>query len=147
MVKRIKRSPRRARWRYQRSGTQTVEMALVAPVILLLVFGSFEFSRVMMVRQALTNAAREGTRTACLVTTTNSADAEEAVRAALRAVVTDAANNTDIQITVEPSFTTAPPAGTTITTTVSVACSDISWLPPFFTAGATIRSSTSMDRE
>lgn len=138
---------RRRNWRHNRRGTQTVEMALVAPVIFLLVFGSFEFSRVMMVRQALTNAAREGARTASLVTTTSSDDAVAAVRAALRAVVTDAHSNPAIQITVSPTFTSAPPAGTTITTTVSVGCSEISWLPPFFTAGATISSSTSMERE
>ena len=55
---------RRARSR--RLGAATIEMAFIAPVIFAIVFGSVEFARVMMVRQSLTNAAREGCRHACL---------------------------------------------------------------------------------
>lgn len=54
--------PRRA----QRRGAAVVEMAVVAPLLLTLVFGIIEFSWMMSVQQTLTNAAREGCRTAVI---------------------------------------------------------------------------------
>lgn len=48
----------------RRRGAATVEMAVVAPVIFLLVIGAVEFGRVMMVSNVLTAAAREGARVA-----------------------------------------------------------------------------------
>jgi Flp pilus assembly protein TadG len=47
-----------------------VELAVVAPVLLTLVFGIIEFGWTMMVRQSLINAAREGCRAASLKYTT-----------------------------------------------------------------------------
>ena len=43
-----------------------VEMALVLPVLALLMVGLVEFSRVLMVQQVITNAAREGARAGAL---------------------------------------------------------------------------------
>jgi Flp pilus assembly protein TadG len=122
-------------------------MALVAPVILLLIFGSIEFARMMMVRQALTNAAREGCRTACLATTQADQAAKTEVRESLRGVIADATTTSDLRITIQPAFTTSPNSGTTITTSVEIDCEDVSWLPPFLTQGAQIRCSSSMNRE
>ena len=51
---------RRLSKRMTRRGTSAVEMALVAPVFLTLVVGIIEASRVGMVCQMLTTAAREG---------------------------------------------------------------------------------------
>ena len=48
----------------------TVEMAVVRPVLLTMLFGIIEFGWVFSVRQALTTAAREGARTAALPGTT-----------------------------------------------------------------------------
>ena len=45
-----------------RKGSAMVEMALVLPMFLLLMVGIVEFSRVLMVQQVITNAAREGAR-------------------------------------------------------------------------------------
>ncbi len=56
----------RIRQRRQRRGSATVEMAIVAPILLTLVFGIIEYGWVFTVRQALTNAAREGARVAIL---------------------------------------------------------------------------------
>lgn len=136
-----KRSYRRPR------GTVSVEMAMVAPVIFLMIFGSIEFGRMMMVRQALTNAARDGCRKACLVTTRDSKDAELVAREALIAVIQDATGNESLMVDVSPAFTQSPASGTAIKTTVEIACADVSWLPPFFTADARIRCSASMNRE
>lgn len=56
----------------RRRGAATVEMAVVAPLLLTLVFGIIEFSWMMSVQQSVTNAAREGCRTAALKGTTES---------------------------------------------------------------------------
>lgn len=130
-----------------RRGTVSIEMAMVAPVIFLMVFGSIEFGRMMMVRQALTNAARDGCRNVCLVTTRKSEDGANTVIDALKGVITNATSTDKLNIKFSPAFTSAPDRGTPITTTVEIKCSDVSWLPPFFTAGATIKSSATMDRE
>ena len=52
------------RWGKRDEGQAIVEFALVAPIFLLLVFGVVEFGRAWNVYQTLTDAAREGARTA-----------------------------------------------------------------------------------
>ncbi len=49
-----------------RRAAAAVEMAIVTPLLLTLVFGIIEYGWVFTVRQALVQAAREGARTACL---------------------------------------------------------------------------------
>jgi len=49
-----------------RRATAAVEMAVVTPFLLTLLFGIIEFGWVFSVRQALVTAAREGARTAAL---------------------------------------------------------------------------------
>jgi len=60
------------------AGQSLVEFAIVLPVLLALVIGIFEFGRAWNVYQVITNAAREGARTA-VVPTTESEDAVYAV--------------------------------------------------------------------
>jgi Flp pilus assembly protein TadG len=112
-----------------------------------MVFGSVEFARMMMVRQSLTNAAREGCRHACLVSTRKASESDQVVRDALQAVMHSTNNEKILRITFSPSFAEAPPTGTTITSTVEVDCEDVSWLPPFFCANTRIRATSSMIRE
>ena len=47
-------------------GTAVVELAVVLPLLLTIVFGIIEFGWVFMVRETLTNASREGCRVAVL---------------------------------------------------------------------------------
>jgi hypothetical protein len=57
--------PRRRRsWKH--FGAATVEMAIVTPLLLTILFGVIEYSYVFSVRQTLIHAAREGARTASL---------------------------------------------------------------------------------
>jgi Flp pilus assembly protein TadG len=60
-------------------GQALVEFALVAPVILLLVAGIFEFGRAWNAHQAVTDAAREGARAAVLADPLMTADSVRAV--------------------------------------------------------------------
>jgi len=53
------------RARRGRRGTSLVETAIALNVLLLLIFGIYEFSRLLMVRQLLDNAARGAARVAC----------------------------------------------------------------------------------
>jgi Flp pilus assembly protein TadG len=47
-------------------GSVLIEAALTLPFLILLIMGIFEFGRILMIQQALTNAAREGARVAAL---------------------------------------------------------------------------------
>ncbi len=133
------RSPRR--------GAAVVELAFVSPFILFLAFGAFEFFRMMMVKQALTNAAREGCRTAVLVTTESHQEAASVARSYLRGVVTEFADTNTLRISISPAFDNPPADGTPISTSIEVDCADVSWLPPMFLAGAKIRGRVTMQRE
>jgi Flp pilus assembly protein TadG len=48
--------------RKQRRGATAVEAAMVLPIFLIFLFGIMEYGRYVMMRQVLTNAAREGAR-------------------------------------------------------------------------------------
>lgn len=61
---------RRKSWKLL--GTATVEMAIVTPLLLTMLFGIIEYSWVFSVRQTLIHAAREGARTASLPGSTTS---------------------------------------------------------------------------
>jgi Flp pilus assembly protein TadG len=75
-----KRQPARGR-----RAAAAVEMAVVSSVGLLFLFGVFEYGRLLMVRQLLDNAAREGARYAVVHTydTTVVADTQQRVRTVL----------------------------------------------------------------
>lgn len=47
-------------------GQSLVEMAIILPLLVLLVFGVFEFGRIMFIRNTLNFAAREGARRASI---------------------------------------------------------------------------------
>jgi len=65
--------------RRRRRGAAVVEFAVILPLLLLLLFGIIEFGWVFMIRQTLTNAAREGVRVAVLQTS-SAADVQGRVR-------------------------------------------------------------------
>ena len=52
----------RLQWVGSQQGAAAVEMALLLPVLILLVFGTIEFGLFMYNQQVLTNASREGAR-------------------------------------------------------------------------------------
>lgn len=113
--------------RTTRSGVAAVEFALVAPIFFLLVFGLIEFGRMMMVQQALTNAAREGTRVAILATTKDGAAVETRMRNYLQSVLANAASG-DVRMTVPGNLGTVT-SGATLTVSVEVDYMDVSWVP------------------
>jgi Flp pilus assembly protein TadG len=133
--------------RGRRSGATTVEMAIVTPFFFFLVFGLVEFARMVMVQQALTNAAREGTRVAALATTTNQLDVDTAVRNFLSSSVTNATSSSIVTVTTNPASFGSLTSGTSITTTVSVNYSDVSWMPATFLGSSVLKGQATMVRE
>jgi Flp pilus assembly protein TadG len=115
------------RKRTTRSGVAAVEFALVAPIFFLLVFGLIEFGRMMMVQQALTNAAREGSRVAVLATTKNGSDVEARMRDYLESVMANASSG-DVRVTVPGNLGTVT-SGSTLTVSAEVDYMDVSWVP------------------
>lgn len=137
----------RGRSQKDRRGAAAIELAMVAPFVFLLVFASFEFSRMMMVHQALTNAAREGSRNAALATTQNTANSKTLILDKLRGVIRQDGGTPIIDVAFSHDDVSSLAPGTLITTKVEVQCADVSWLPPLFFAGAKIGSNSTMTKE
>src|SRR5437868_2703662 len=113
--------------RSRRRGAAIAEFAVVVPILVLLVFGMLEFSRVMMVEEVLVNAAREGARKATLPGSTT-----DNVNTVVSTYLTNSGINGAPNPTVSPDPSTAN-AGDAITVTVSVPFNKVSWLPvPMF---------------
>jgi Flp pilus assembly protein TadG len=120
-------------------------MALIAPVFVGLVMGIIESSRLGMVSQLLTIAAREGCRVAVI---------NGSSQAAVQARINEALAGSGVSVgTVTPttddgSAWTAAPKGTAITVSLSVPYSAVGWLkvPDFFKT-ATISASATLSSE
>lgn len=125
-----------------RTAAAVVEFAFVAPLLVMLTFGMLELGRVVMVKQLLINASREGARLAVLPAST----AEQVIDH----VTTDLANSSinGVSVTVDPPSLASAPAGSPVTVSVSVSASSVSWIPkPMFVFSQTIDAATTMRRE
>ena len=137
------RKPRRSRpWhRSNRKGTAAVELAIVAPVIIVLVMGTIEFGRAMVVLQVITNASRVAARSAVMPSGSSStaiAAAEEYAEAA-------GVSGLTIQVTPSPSSANV---GDAITSEVTVSYADNTWMPgDWFLGGVTLSASSVMAKE
>lgn len=108
-----------------RRGATAVEFAFCAPVLLMIVFGVIEFGRIFMVQNALTNAAKDGCRKAILATTRDI----NQVTAAVKRQINIVAPNKNCSISCVPSTLQNISTGTSVTVTVGVNYSDVSWVP------------------
>ncbi len=123
-------------------GAAVVEFAFVAPIMMLLTMGMLEMSRVVMVKQLMVNASREGARMAVLPGATT-VEVVDRVKDELAA-----GSVTGTTISVTPTNFEASPAGTPVKVFVSVPATSVSWIPnPVFTAQATIEAETAMRKE
>jgi hypothetical protein len=135
-------SATRSGGRDRRRGAAAVELAVVLPLFLLVVLGMIESSRLGMVAQSLTSAAREGCRVAVIDGKT-AADVQDRVCEVLHA----AGITTETSV-LSPSDPASAELGEPVTLTLSVPFRDVSWLPaPFFFESATITASATMSSE
>lgn len=117
--------------RLPRRGAAMVEFAVVAPIFFLIVFGVIEFGRGLMVQQLLTNAARNGARTAILGNSSTSS-IQASVKAELKKLglsTTNTTVNVQVNDATSPGLTTATASGTEITVQALVPVKDVTWLP------------------
>lgn len=141
---------RRIRKQEKREGATMVEFAMVAPVAFLFIFALIEFSRMVMVQHALTNAAREGCRKATLATTQSASDVDSFVRTKLQTSITNASNSGVVQITVTPNNLSELENNTPITVTATTYYSNVSWIPwnsLYFLKNTVVTGSSTMTRE
>lgn len=126
----------------ERAGVAVVEFAVIAPLFFLLILGMIEFGRMVMVQQVITNASREGARTAIVQGATNT-DVVGVVQNYLAAGGVRGAT-----VSVSPDPIDLAGYGDPVTVTVSVPFRQVSWLPtPMFLGDTQLRATTTMRRE
>jgi Flp pilus assembly protein TadG len=104
----------------------------------------FEFGRMIMVQQLLTNAARSGSRVAVI----DGATASEAIARVETYLEGGSVDSESLTVTVNPSNLASTDTGDPITVQVSVPFEEVSWLPaPWFLGGRTLTASSTMRRE
>jgi Flp pilus assembly protein TadG len=144
-----------ARIRPPRRGASTVEFAVVAPVLFLLVVGIVEVGRLVMVAQLATNGSREAARFAAQASATTTA-VEEYARTYLTAAGLSSESVTSVAVEQLKGGNwegvadlKAVSTGTPVRVTVSVDFDRASWLPSrFFVGDATaVTGTTVMRRE
>jgi Flp pilus assembly protein TadG len=118
-----------------RSGSHTVEFALVVPIIFTLFLGSIEITRLNFIRHTLANAAYEGARAAIVPNATNS----DAVNRAQQ-LLSDMGCGVDANITAIVNSTSAQ-------VTVSVPVEKNSWGLGRFTSGMNMSRTCRLSRE
>jgi Flp pilus assembly protein TadG len=112
----------------QRTGSHTVEMAMVLPVFFVFFFGLLEVSRGLMVNSLMVNASRVGCRIGSLPGKTN-ADVSTSISTALLAQ--GISGHTTV-IKLNGTATTAienAVTGDTVTVEVTVPIDKVSWIP------------------
>jgi Flp pilus assembly protein TadG len=135
--------------REPRLGIAVVEFAVVASLLFVLVLGIIEFGRAMMVLEMLTNAARNGCRTGTLAGSVKS-DVTGAVTNALTGAGFSGTRTTvqDNGTTLANDTDSTGLTGDTVTVTVQVPYSNVTWLPTsIFLGGKTLGSSIVMRHE
>ena len=106
-----------------RRGAAAVEFALIAPLMLLFTFGMIEISRMMMVKNAATQATREGARMAILPSA-NAEAVRQRVREELQLMSINAAT-----IEIEPEIISSAEPGSNVTVRVRISPESVSWVP------------------
>jgi Flp pilus assembly protein TadG len=133
---------RKRRKRQKRKGAALVEFALIAPLFFTLILGIVEVGRMLMVQQLLVNAAREGARASVMPGETD---------AQVTTVVSNAMSAAGVSgytETLSPTEASGPSSGTTMTLTITVPASTVSWLGTgTWFSGSTLSASVAMAHE
>ena len=127
------------RTRQSRRGAHIVEMALVLPILIMIVFGIIEFSRANQIRQTVKQAAYEGARVGITTDATVAAVTTQVNR------VLSSVGITGGTVTVSPN----PITNTTsfVTVTVSASATANGWFMKYFTAGQAITAAVTLESE
>lgn len=123
-------------------GSLTVELAVVLPVVLLFVWGLFEFARLLLAADTIVSAAQDGCRMGITPGST-SADVTAEINTVLSSGFISGAT-----VTITPTEAATLKTGEALTVTIKVPFSQISWLPtPQFLNGKVVKTTCVMLRE
>lgn len=125
--------------RPSRRGAHTVEMALVLPILIMVVFGIIEFARANQIRQTVKQAAYEGARVGITMDATV-AQVQSQANSVLSSV-----GITGGTVTVTPNPITSSTAFVTVT--VSASATANGWFMKYFTAGQPISAAVTLESE
>ncbi len=138
----LKKEKYRKRWLQKRSGTATVEFAIVAIPLFLFVFGTIEFGRAMMCKQSMEEAARSGSRVSVVQGATAQSVEQEVD------TIMQLAGILEYSVEIDPVDFTMIDRWEPITVTVIATFDDMSWLPsPRYLADVQFVSSCSLPKE
>jgi Flp pilus assembly protein TadG len=131
----------------RRSGAAMVELAIMLPVFIFLVFGLIEASRLGMVAQILATAAREGCRVAVIDGNVNS-DVTNQINTFLSSASIDSSNVTVVQTPTDCTTVSSGDDPNTVSVTLSVPYSKVSWLgTPLYFQSAVVTGTATMSSE
>jgi Flp pilus assembly protein TadG len=147
-------SVRRGSTQRRRRGAALVEMALVLPIFMMVVLGIIEFGRALWVGNMVTNAAREGARSAVLDGSSNAAVRTE-IQSFLTASLGIPSSAVTTTITITPATGNPNPgnecanakARDLIAITVTVPFNSVSLIPGKYLAGKNLVGRSSMRHE
>lgn len=123
-------------------GSSAVEFAMIAPLMIVFTFGLIEVGRLMLVKQTLTHATREGARIA-VRPNANIADVTQRVSDELQALEIE-----NPVIETEPASLESAEPGTAVTVRARVSINSVSWIPGYFNfTGEEIVAESCMSRE
>lgn len=129
----------RRRYRQARRGAHIVEMALVLPILIMIVFGIIEFARANQIRQTVKQAAYEGARAGITM------DASvTSVQTAANSILTSV-GITGGTVTVTPNPITSSTQFVTVTVSANAAANG--WFMKYFTAGQNITAAVTLESE
>lgn len=109
----------------RRRGVSTVEFAIVAPILFLVLLSVFQFAGILMNYNVLTAAAREGGRVASMPNTSSSQTVVSTVEARLQSC----GINPDVAtVSVTPATISGLSSGAELNVSVSVPLNQMGWI-------------------
>lgn len=127
-----KQRTRRSRTNHRRRGISVVEMAIVTPLMITMIFGIMEFGWTFMIRQMMANAVREGARVAAIQATVDDVGIRNAVRGAMESVGMLTIADSDITVDHWCKYTDGTPPDFTETITLAVDYDDVTLVGGYF---------------
>ena len=128
--------------RKNRRAAAVVEFAVVAPLVLVVIFGLLEYGQMVMVQQIITNSSWEGARVAVL---------EGATTAEVASAVQTYPGTTSIpgaEVSVDPNSPSSAGYGEAVAVAVTSGFHQVSWLPsPMYLGGYSSSATTVTWRE
>ena len=135
---------RRKSQQASRRGTSAVEFAVVAPILFVVLLALIQFSSLLMSKNVLTSAAREGARVIALPSTVSSANVVAAVEDRLQKGGIDPNLAT---VTINPAFLVNVSTGDEMRVTVSVPIQNMAWIWAVTPPNANMSTEITCERE